>query len=306
MVVAPRQDKTALGVWIMILAVGFFVCIDTSAKWLSAGGMAAMQIVFCRYFVHFALSLAVYLPTEGTEALKSNAPVKQFLRSLFLLGSTSFNFLALQHLPITLTTTIMFAGPIVVTLVSIPLLGERVGIHRIFAVCVGFGGVLVVMQPWGAEFDPAMIYSLIALTSASLYMVMTRMLAGVESNATSQLWSSGLAMIAVAPFAAKVWVWPDAPFTYGIMVAIGCFGAVGHILATYAHRLAEASILAPTVYAQLLFAAIAGIFVFGTWPTPWTFGGGLIIMASGLYIWWRERTKGRPATVPDPRRAPHE
>jgi drug/metabolite transporter (DMT)-like permease len=302
MVVAPREEKTALGVIMMILAVLFFTCIDTSAKWLSLAGLATMQIVFCRYAVHFVLSLVVYLPTEGTEALRSNAPLKQFFRSLFLLGSTAFNFLALQHLPISVTTTIMFAGPIVVTLVSIPLLGEKVGMHRIAAVSVGFIGVLVVMQPWGAAFDPAMIFSLVALTSASLYMVMTRMLAGVESNATSQIWSSGLAMVAVAPFALRVWVWPEGNWPYVIMIAVGVFGAVGHILATYAHRLAEASLLAPTVYSQLLFAAVAGIMVFGTWPTIWTFCGGLIIIASGLYIWQRERTKGRPPTPPDPRR----
>lgn len=273
----------------MFLAVVFFTCIDTSAKWLALTGMPVMQIVFARYFGHLIYALAVYLPQEGAEAFRSRAPVRQVLRSLFLFGSTICNFFALQSLPITVTTTIMFAGPIVVTLLAIPILGERVGPHRIVAVCIGFVGVLVVIQPWGVEFHPAMILSLAALLIASLYFIMTRMLAGVETNATQQIWSSGLASVVLAPFALAVWQWPAQPAAWLVMALIGLFGLTGHILATVAHRWADASILAPMIYSQIFLAAVAGIAVFATWPTIWTLGGGIIIIASGLYIWHRER-----------------
>lgn len=291
-----------MGVGTMALAVLFFTCIDTSAKWLVTAGLPALQVVFARYAVHFLMSLAVFLPTEGAAALRSNAPGKQLLRSVFLFGSTICNFTALQFLPITVTTTIMFAGPIVVTLLAIPVLGEMVGIRRILAVCTGFLGVLVVMQPWGVAFHPAMFLSIAALIIAAMYFVMTRMLAGVESNATSQTWSSGLATLCLAPFALPVWIWPQTVVDYGVLCAIGVFGALGHILATTAHRLADASILAPVIYIQILLAALAGILVFDTWPTVWTLGGGLIIIASGIYIWQRERQKGRTLRSPDPRR----
>lgn len=304
MVVAPREDKTTLGIVAMALAVGFFTLIDTSGKWLMLAGLPALQVVFCRYAGHFLVALLAYAPKEGLGVMRSNSPGKQFLRSGFLLGSTIFNFSALQYLPITVTTTIMFAGPVFVTLLSIPLLGEKVGIYRLMAVFVGFLGVIVVMQPWGTAFHPAMFLSIGALCSASLYFVMTRMLAGVESNATSQLWSSGLASAVLVPFVITSWQWPETLTGYVVLVLIGIFGAAGHILATSAHRLAEASILAPVIYIQLGLAALAGVLVFHTWPTPWTFVGGLIIIASGLFIWQRERTKGRELTSPDPRRAP--
>ncbi len=300
--VRPREDRTASGVLVMALAVVFFTCIDTSAKWLTLAGLPVLQVVFSRYAGHLTYALALYLPQEGRGVLRSNAPVKQILRSLFLFSSTICNFMALKHLPITVTTTIAFAQPIVITLLAIPILGERVGLRRIAAVCVGFLGVLVVMQPWGAEFDPAMLFSVAALLLASMYFVMTRMLAGVETNATQQVWSTLIATLALAPFALDVWVWPGTTTQWAVLFAIGGFGALGHICAAIAHRWADASILAPMIYSQLFLAALAGVLVFATWPTVWTLGGGVIIIGSGLYIWRRERRLGRagPATPEEP------
>ena len=275
----------------MALAVVFFTCIDTSAKWLTIAGFPVSQIVFARYAGHLIYTLVLYLPQEGGSIFKSNSPGKQFLRSSFLLIGTFLNFQALKYLPITVTTTIMFAGPIVITLLAAPLLSEKVGIRRVVAVCTGFLGVLVVIQPWGTAFHPAMFFSLAALVSASLYFIMTRMLAGIESNATQQVWSATLATIALSPFALHVWVWPETSGQWIVLGAIGCFGALGHIAVTTAHRWATASILAPLIYSQVFWAALVGILIFDTYPTVWTIGGGAIIIASGLYIWLRETRK---------------
>ncbi|SFD44210.1 DMT family transporter [Roseivivax sediminis] len=291
----PREDRASAGLLTMCLAVSFFTCIDTSAKWLILAGVPALQVVFARYAGHALLALALYLPQEGRGALRSNSPGKQVMRSAFLAGSTICNFTALQFLPITVTTTIMFSGPIVVTLLAIPILGERVGIRRIAAVCTGFLGVLIVIQPWGAEFHPAMLLSLAALTFASLYFIMTRMLAGVEANATQQLWSSGLAAAVLFPFVIPGWTWPDSPLTWMVFCGIGGFGAAGHICATIAHRWADASLLAPMVYIQVFLAAFASIVVFGEWPTVWTLAGAAVIIAAGLYIWQRERQQAGAA-----------
>ena len=291
--VLPREERTAGGVALMLLAVVFFTCIDTSAKWLSIAGFPVLQIVFARYAGHLIYATALYVPQEGWAAFRSNAPLKQFLRSAFLFCGTILNFQALKYLPITVTTTIAFAGPIVITVLAIPLLNERVGLRRFLAVCVGFLGVLVVVQPWGAEFHPAMFFSLGTLFLASLYFIMTRMLAGIESNATQQVWSSALATFTLAPFAARVWIWPESAGQWMVLCAIGAFGATGHILTTIAHRWADASILAPMIYSQIFLAAVAGILVFGTWPTVWTLAGGTIIIGSGLYIWQREQRASR-------------
>lgn len=291
MVVKPREERTGAGVAMMLLAVLFFTGIDTSAKWLSIAGLPVLQIVFVRYAGHFLYANLVYLPQEGVSAYRSNAPMKQFMRSLFLFGGTVLNFFALKYLPITVTTTIAFAGPIVVTLLAIPILGEKVGIRRIAAVCTGFLGVVVVVQPWSAEFNPAMFFSLGTLLLASMYFIMTRMLAGVEGNATQQIWSSGLATVALAPFGLSVWIWPDNVLTWLVLLWIGAFGLFGHIWVTIAHRWADASILAPLIYSQVFWAALVGVLIFDTWPTVWTLCGGAIIIASGVYIWRREMAK---------------
>ncbi len=288
MSVQPREKRTAGGVLVMALAVVFFTCIDTSAKWLTIAGFPVLQIVFARYAGHLIYTLALYLPQEGVSMFRSNSPGKQFLRSSFLLIGTILNFQALKYLPITVTTTIMFAGPIVITLLAVPLLSEKVGIRRILGVCAGFLGVLVVIQPWGTAFHPAMFFSLATLVLSSLYFILTRMLAGIESNSTQQVWSAALATIALSPFAWTVWVWPETSDQWLVLCAIGCFGALGHISATTAHRWADASILAPMIYSQVVWAALVGILVFDTYPTVWTLGGGAIIIASGIYIWQRE------------------
>ncbi|RVT86633.1 DMT family transporter [Rhodobacteraceae bacterium CCMM004] len=297
---AAREDRPALGLILMTLAVAFFTGIDTSAKWLILAGLPPLQVVFARYAGHFLVSLALFVPREGMASFRSARPGVQALRSICLLGATICNFFALEFLPITTTITIFFAAPMVVTLLAIPVLGERVGLRRFLAVAVGFLGVVIVMQPGGQAWHPAMLLSLAALSFASTYFVLTRMLAGVETNATSQLWSAGLATAVLAPVALPIWAWPDTPVGWAVLIGIGVLGAAGHILTVTANRFAEASSLAPVVYTQILVAAAVGWWIFDTPPTQWTLLGGAVIIASGLYIWRRERRLGRPPDAPGP------
>ena len=276
----------------MCAAVFCFTGIDTSAKWLILAGLPAIQVVFARYAGAFLFSLIVFLPQAGAGGFSSHRPLLQLARSLCLLGSTLLNFFALNYLPITLTTTIMFAGPVVVTLLSVPVLGERIGARRLAAVVVGFLGVVLAVQPWGAAFHAAILLSIGALCCSSLYFVMTRLLAGIETNATSQIWSNGIATLCIAPFGLGQWVWPESGLQYAALTWIGALGGIGHSLATLGHRFADASILAPVVYLQLVFATAAGIVVFATPPTPWTLAGAAVIVGSGIYIWRRERRPG--------------
>lgn len=285
----PREDRAGLAVLMMCGAVSFFTMIDTSAKWLILAGLPPLQVVFARYCGHFVITMAVVLPREGLSAFVSRRPLLQFLRSMALLCSTILNFFALRYLPITVTTSIFFASPILVSLLSIPILGEKVGLRRLIAVLVGFVGVLVVVRPWGADFHPAMLLSLGALGCASFYFVLTRLIAGIESISTSQVWSSGLATLVLLPVVLSVWQLPGSVTAWAVMLTIGLWGAAGHVAATAAHRLADASILAPVVYLQLIGATLAGLLLFDTPPTIWTLVGALIIIGSGIYIWARER-----------------
>ena len=289
---SPREDRPTAAVLIMASAIFLFTLIDTSAKWLIIAGLPAMQVVFSRYAGAFLTVLIFFIPRHGMGEFRSNRPWIQVLRALALLGSTVFNFLALRYLPITLTIAMFFAVPIVVTLLSIPILGERVGLRRFLAVLTGFIGVLVIVQPWGAQFHWAVFLSIGALFSASIYFVLTRLLAGIDNNSTSQLWTNGLATLALAPIALQNAVWPENTLNMLVFLFIGFLGGVSHILATLAFRFAQASVLAPVTYVQVIYATAAGYLVFNTLPTIWTAIGTAIIIASGVYIWQRERVRG--------------
>lgn len=273
----------------MLVAAVFATSLSASAKWLLTElAWPALQVVALRYAVHFAMACTLFLPRRGRAVFRANAPGRLLLRSVVLVLATVLNFLALEHLPLTLTTVILFAGPIVITVLSVPILGERIGLHRMLAVLVGFGGVLVVMQPGGAGFDPAVLYSVGAMLCASLYYILTRMLAGVDSNASIQLWSSGLASLVFLPLSLWGWVWPESGLAVAVMLFMGLCGGLSHIASTGAHQLARASVLAPFTYAQIVTASAAGYLLFAERPGAATLLGCAIIIASGLYLWWRE------------------
>lgn len=289
---SPREDRPTAAVLIMASAIFLFTLIDTSAKWLILAGLPAMQVVFSRYVGAFLTVLVFFIPRHGLGEFRSNRPWIQILRALALLASTVLNFFALRYLPITLTIAMFFAMPIVVTLLSIPVLGEKVGLRRFLAVLTGFLGVLVIVQPWGAQFHWAVFLSIGALFSASTYFVLTRLLAGVDNNSTSQLWTNGLATLALAPIALQNAVWPENTLNMVVLLFIGFLGGVSHILATLAYRFAQASVLAPVTYVQVIYATAAGYLVFNTLPTIWTAIGTVIVIASGVYIWQREQVRG--------------
>lgn len=272
------------GILLMTGAVMLFAAQDTTAKWLLGSGLALMQVAFVRYLGHLVVALAVTLPRQGLGVLRSVNPRLQVLRSMALLGSTTLNFVGLTHLPLATVTAIMFASPVLVTLLAVPLLGERVRPVQFLAILLGFAGVLIVVAPWQAEFHPAMLFSLGACICTSLYFILSRKLA-VETTATQQIWASGIATLCLAPFALLQWQEPQSALVLLMMCLIGVIGATSHSLATLAHRIADASVLAPVVYLQLLFASIAGYLVFGQVPGLSTVLGALIIIAGGALLW---------------------
>ncbi len=284
-------DRLSLGFSLMLGAFLCFALLDTSAKWLVVGGLPALQVVFMRYLGHFLATFAVYWPREGLRMFKSKTPGIQTLRAVLLLCSTTLNFFALIYLPLTTTIAIFFAAPLVVCLLSIPVLGERVGVPRMLAVLTGFCGVLIIVEPWGTQFSPKMLLAVGAMSCASCYFVLTRKIAGVDSNSVSQAFSSGLATVALLPIGIYLWQQPASGFDWIPLIAVGILGMVGHTLLTIAHRFVEASVLAPTVYSQILYVTLFSWLFFDQTPDKKTVLGTLIIVLSGLFVWHRERTR---------------
>lgn len=285
----PVEDRRLAGIALMVIAYLLFTAIDSCAKWLALAGFPIWQISAVRFAGHALLVLGLFLPTEGLRMAVARRPGLVAVRGLCLLCGTLFNFVAVRHLPLTLTATIFFTMPLMVCALSVPLLGERVGARRWTAIAVGFLGVVVATRPWEAGLHWAVACSFGATLSASFYALLTRRLAGVDSAATQQIYASALPAFVLAPVAAFDWHWPTRAPDWVALSLIGVFGFAGHQLMTRAHRYAPASVLAPFVYTQLAFMTASSWLVFGQAPDRWMIAGGVIVLASGLYVWNRER-----------------
>ncbi|AUH33499.1 DMT family transporter [Paracoccus tegillarcae] len=280
---AGEQSDHVSGLLTFTCAVALFAVVDTSAKWLILAGLPALMVAFVRYFGALVMIVAVALPRDGLGAFRSVNPKLQLLRSICLMFSTVLNFIALTYLPLSTVVSIMFAGPVMTTLLAVPLLGEKITARRMAAVLLGFSGVLVVMQPWGDGFQPAMLISVCAMTATSLYFILTRRLAN-EAQVTQQLWSTSVASLVLLPVALTQWSWPHDAVEWSVLLFIGPVALAAHTLVVRAHRLAAASVLAPVIYLQLIFVSITGYLIFGAVPGLSVIVGGGIIIAAGLWL----------------------
>ncbi len=285
-----REDKASLGIVMILLAWLFFSLIDTSVAWLLVVGIPSLQLAFMRYVGHMAISTALMF--RGGISRDMFATKHAFLviiRSGLLISSTAFNFIALQYISLTVTASIMFSSPIIVCALAGPLLGEKVGPWRWFAIFLGFAGVSVVIRPFGETFHWAALLSLYNAFSLAFYSILTRKLSGVVAAETMQFYMGFLGTIVLLPFAIATWRSPDTPLDWALLFGVGFFGWAGHELLTRAHGYATSNTLMPYTYSFLIYLTISSYLVFGKVPDRWTVVGAVVIVLSGLIIW--KRTK---------------
>lgn len=283
------QDNVRFGIFLMLVAYGLFSFIDAGAKWLAIAGLPSVQLAFMRYIGHFAISSA--LVGRGGMALSrfSSPHLKMvLLRGALLMGSTVFNFFAVRWLPLTLTSTILFSAPIIICLLSWPLLGERVGIYRWSAIMLGFVGVAIAVRPFDEAFHWAVFLSLSGAFCFSLYSILTRHLSGLVSTDVLQFHSGMVGSVCLLPFAIAQWQAPASLSDWLILISLGFFGWAGHQVLTIAHNYAPASVLSPFGYSFIMFLTVWSYLVFDHLPDSWTILGALVIVSSGLIIWFRE------------------
>ena len=279
---------------LMCLACALFTGNDAAGKvMISTGHLPVVMVVWIR-FVGQLLAIVVALGLVAVPRLaRTNRPGYQWLRSVLLFGSTTFNFLALRHLRLDQTTTISFLTPLTVAVLSGPLLGEWIGWRRMLAVLVGFAGILIAVRPGFVAFEPALIYSFACMLCYALFAILTRYLAPHDPPEVTLFYSLLVGAIATTPFAFADWVWPSEPIVWAAMVSIGVFAALGHLLFIVAHRFAPAAVISPFSYVSLLTATAAGYFLFGHLPDIWTLAGAAVVIGSGLYILRREQFRAR-------------
>ena len=276
------------GIALMCAAVLCFTGIDTSAKYLNHY-MDTLQVVWARYLGAFLIGLIVVNPFFMPGSLRTTRPWLQLGRSALLLFSTILNIFALRYLQLDETMSILFATPLLVAALSIPFLGESIGPRRWAAIIVGFCGILIITRPGVGNMHPAMLLTVLGTICYAIYSISTRVLSTTDSSGATLFYSGlfgAVVMSFVLPF---VWSWPGGPLQIAVMVLMGTCGALGHYLLILAHRLAPASILAPFIYTQIVWMVLSGYLVFGDLPNHWTLIGGAVVIASGLYLLYRER-----------------
>ncbi|AWK88110.1 DMT family transporter [Azospirillum thermophilum] len=289
---APRRDDPVRGILMVVLAVAFFSCSDAMAKYLNQT-LPSIEIGWMRYAVFTVIVLPLAMAFGGgPRVIRTQRPVLQILRGLGMLGSALFFIFAVRSLPMAEAAAISYISPTFVTALSIPLLGERVGIRRWIAVLVGLMGVLIVARPGGAAFQPAAIFPVLSAMSWACGIVITRKMSGHEDTATTLVWTSltGFVVLSVLlPFDMRM----PTGFEMLLGLGIGVVSTIGQYMMVVAYRFGSASLLAPFSYVQLIWSASLGYLVFSAIPDAWTFVGTAIIAASGLYTAHRERMRRR-------------
>src|SRR5712691_4811883 len=281
------------GIALMCGAVACFALLDTTAKYLNLY-MSTLQVVWARYTGAFLFPFIVSNPWTRPGLTRTARPALQIGRSVLLLGSTMCNFLALRYLQLDVAIAIIFSTPFFVAALSGPLLGEWVRWRRWSAIAVGFVGVLVVTRPGAGSFQPAALLSLTAALFYALYSITTHILTRTDSNETTLFYSNIVGALALLPVVPFVWTTPSDPLVIALMVATGVMGSFGHYLLIAAHRLAPAAVLSPFIYTEIVLVIALGFLVFGDVPNRWTLTGAAIVVASGLYLLYRERkVRGR-------------
>ncbi len=297
--VAPIESRANFGIAMVLLSQLVLLVLDISAKWLSVEGIPTGEIVFVRYGMHMVLLLLLFLPVTGTRLFISNNWKLEILRGSCLLGTTGLNFLSMRYLPLTVTSAIMFTSPLIVCALSGPMLGDKVGWRRWVAIGVGFIGILIIVRPGSEAFQPAALLSLGCALFLALFSILTRKLAGVDTAMTQQFYAGATPIILLLPIAFTDWVWPSQPISWVAFFIMGAAGLGGHYLNSVAHRFATPAMLAPFSYLSLLYLSMASWLIFNQPPDQWFALGAAIIIASGLYIWLRERQLAKLVSVVD-------
>lgn len=288
--VAP-QPNVLRGVAFMLGAAALFSVMNALVKLLSAD-FSSIQIIWARNIGHLAFVVALFAPRFGRRLFVSRQPKVQIWRSLLQLCSTSCYFTAIAFIPLTEAASISFTAPLLVTALSVPFLGEQVGWRRWAAVGVGFAGALIVIRPGAGVVHWAALLCLASAFCYACYQLLTRRAASFDRPETTVLYSAvvGTAvMSALAPFS---WTAPATALNAALLVSLGMLGGLGHYFVAQAFRCGPASLISPFNYAQLLGAAGFGYLLFDHVPDGWTWLGAAVIVASGLYVAWRERRRG--------------
>jgi len=284
-----QKHQPLKGILFFATAIFLISVVDTICKFFTKD-LHAIQIVW-GYLIGINVTLWIFFFLKAeklSKLVKSKKLVLQIIRPAFLICSISSLFIGLTYLPIAEATAIGFVAPLFITALSVPILREKVGIHRWSAVVFGFLGVIIIVRP-GTEFwHIASIMPLLGAFFFALFQIFTRLLSTTENTYTTLFYTGigGLGWSSLmVPF---VWS-PMLRIHFFVFFSIGIMGAIAHLCMISAFDRAEASFLAPYNYTKLLWVAVLGYIIFGDIPSLEMWLGAFIIVSAGFYVFSREK-----------------
>lgn len=277
--------------------MGVFATHDVIIKLLGAH-YPSLQVLFFSSLLSFPLVSLILLQERTPGTLRPNQPGWVAARTGLAMTAGVCGFFAFSMLPLAQVYAILFASPLLITLLSIPILGERVGIHRWVAVALGLCGVLIVLRPGsGDALSLGHLAALLAALCSASAAVVTRKLGGSERPLVLLMWPM-LGNLVVTGASLSLAYEPMQLPHLAMAGMIAVLGLCGGFLSILAYRAGEAAIVAPMQYSQIIWATIYGWFIFGEGLDRPTIIGAGVIIASGLYIVWRESSRGSDTVRP--------
>ena len=270
------------GIALILATVFLFAVYDAISKYLTQHYPVA-ELLWIRYVTHVIFMLAVVAPRMRLNLVRTNRPVLQIVRSLFLVGSAFLFMCGVRYIPLGDATAINFAAPLLVTALSVPLLGEKVELRNRVAVFLGFCGVLLIVRPGGGMLQLAAILPFLSACCSSFYQIITRKFRGSENPLTMHFYT-GLVGLAVT---SVVWQssWTINTLAHAFLLICHALSAgIAHYLLIEAFRRIGPAVAAPFTYTQLVCALLFGWAIYGEIPDTISFFGILIIVGSGLYV----------------------
>jgi len=292
--ISPAGSNTIRGIGSMIAGGAALTMSDAATKWLAAS-LPIGEILFVRALV-VAIAISLIVWRSGSFAgLRIGRYRNIGARSILAVCSTFLIVTSLARLPLNEVIAILFVGPLFIAVLAGPLLGERVSVHRWFAVLIGFTGMLIMVRPGTAGFQFAALLPVVAALIAATRDIVTRRISTAETSIAILFYSMialTLAGLATAPFGWKPMDGSDLALT----ALAGLLFGLGHYFIIEGYRYAEASVVAPYRYANLIWAVLLGFVLWGEIPSVWVLVGTPLVVGSGLYILLHERSRRRLAT----------
>ncbi len=284
-----RTDHPFKGLALILLSTIFLGTSDVTSKYLSAT-LPSIEITWIRFVVFALIMVPAMVPGTPLFALKTERLTLQLLRGTALLGSSLFFISGLRYLPMAVASATGFVSPLFVTALSIIFLSEIVGVRRWLATALGLVGVLIILRPGTSAFHVAAFFPVVSALCWAFTLIMTRMMSGREHVLTTMTYSALAGLGILTALVPSVWVTPTwHDILFGLLVGVA--STAGQWIVVLAFRYADASVLAPFSYTQLVWVSFLGFLVFGEVPDVWTITGAACIVASGLYTAHRERVR---------------